>query len=67
MPTADRVILTSTSSSGTYGAAYGAMFEVKANRAITVETFGVKHFGTSGAFHFYIFTKVRFYHSTLYS
>ena len=57
MPSMDRMSLVSTSS-GSVTAAYGVMFEVKALRAITVETFAVKRFVSSDAFHFHIFTKV---------
>lgn len=60
MPTMDRNKLVSSSSSVPVGAAYGVMFEVKAKRAISVETFAVKHFSNtfSGTATYHIYSKV---------
>lgn len=59
MPTADRVTLISSGAPSQFTAAFGDMFEVVANRAITVQTFHVRHFGSNGnAYNFHVFTKV---------
>jgi hypothetical protein len=61
MPSMDRHSLVSSSSSSVVGAAYGVMFEVKAKRAIAVETFAVEHFSNSfsGTATYHIYSKVR--------
>ena len=61
-PSMDRFSLVSSSLSSTVTAAFGVMFEVEAQRAITVETFAVKHFSNSisGTATFHIFYKVQY-------
>jgi hypothetical protein len=53
MPTADRVKLTSYGS-GKLNGAFGVMFEVAANRAITIETFHVSIGSNSNRYAFHV-------------